>query len=390
MVAAAERAGEEVTAAGDATDPEVHVGEATWEIGGWTEVLGIPVPSFLLCGLRPSWHSLRVTCSRPEDAQDSADGDPTPRPPDHCGCVACGRQLAWPDHGYKAAAHQLQGEDVGTEFEAFSSPDAIAHQVVKMAREAGAALESMTWRFSNVRDACNFDVAVAFVRTVQVLAQQKPELAAVECVYHWTRKENARQIMENSLRVPGEVTADGRLVEVRHRQSYGRGIYAATDLNYGRSFGGKRPCVFLCLAVAGHVQEVCSRSTSINWADEWSVGSVRRGPLRMYRRSEQILPLFITDAANDAHLRPVAQHIAALIMRRVCDTQLAHGTPQRLNGELAASFNRYTGYQTQTLPARTISGSMLASSWCPVHAPAVWRVGQPVIAQSFQFLVGVG
>merc|ERR1712113_27451 len=129
--------------------------------------------------------------------------------------------------------------------------------------------------------------------------------------------ENARRIMENGLRVPGEVTSDGALVEVRHRESYGRGIYAATDMNFGRSFGGKTPCVFLCLAVAGQVQEVSSRSTSISWEDEHSAGSVRRGALRMYRRSDQVLPLFVTDARKDTWLRDRALRIMEFLMSKV-------------------------------------------------------------------------
>merc|ERR1712194_386537 len=86
-----------------------------------------------------------------------------------------------------------------------------------------------------------------------------------------------------------------------------------TEINFGRSFGGKSPCAFLCLGVAGQVQEVTSRTASIAWNDERAPGSVRRGALRMYRRSDQVLPLFVTDGTHDARLRLAVCGIIDLI-----------------------------------------------------------------------------
>lgn len=261
-------------------------------------------------------------------------------------CNICGRVIAQQEHADHVSAHHVHTADLEVQLWNASSPEAIAFQIVRIAREACTDLEGMTW-LGDVGDASNFDVAVSFMQLANALASQRQSLAEVERVYHWTQRENAILIIESGLRVPGEVTSDGTRVEVRHRESYGRGIYAATRLKYGQHYGGDRPCTFLCLALSGRVQQVSSRSIRIARADESFAGSVRRGPLRMYRRSDQLLPLFITDEAHNAQLMAVLQHIAGLVTRRLHSVPLVPAVFPK------PSEGRENACQAYLLPAST-------------------------------------
>ncbi|CAE7358909.1 Camk4 [Symbiodinium sp. CCMP2456] len=170
------------------------------------------------------------------------------------------------------------------------------------------------------REICNFDVAVAFVkRLLELKAEQDAEMQ-LEVVYHWTREENVATIVENNLRPPGAANADGTAVKVVNGEALGRGIYAATNIEFGRSYGFGLSCAFLCLAVPGivraekrsghrhrhgHPQGLCEGSDCY-----------RHGEVRVYRRSEHVLPLFFTDASQAARLKACAVEIAEFLISK--------------------------------------------------------------------------
>ncbi|CAE7942171.1 Camk4, partial [Symbiodinium sp. KB8] len=187
------------------------------------------------------------------------------------------------------------------------------------------AADSIIPRMNQPREICNFDVAVAFVkRLLELKAEQDAEMQ-LEVVYHWTREENVATIVENNLRPPGSANADGTAVKVLNGEALGRGIYAATNIEFGRSYGFGLSCAFLCLAVPGivraekrsghrhrhgHPQGLCKGSDCY-----------RHGEVRVYRRSEHVLPLFFTDAAQAARLKACAGEIAEFLISKGLGTK---------------------------------------------------------------------
>merc|ERR1712217_231319 len=162
------------------------------------------------------------------------------------------------------------------------------------------------------REVCNFDVAAAFVRQMQSLAHDEggAEWALPEIVYHWTREENIGRIVENNLRVAGQVNSDGSNVGQAHGAVYGHGIYAATDISFGRHYGHGAPCSILCLALPGRVLE--GRRLS----EQGSEHSLRHGAMRVYRHTDQLMPLFLTNPTNDAQARRSAEKVVDFLKQK--------------------------------------------------------------------------
>jgi hypothetical protein len=172
------------------------------------------------------------------------------------------------------------------------------------------ASDSVIPRATQPRDVCNFDVAIKFVNKLKdCVAQGLWYRCVIELVYHWTREENIQKIIENSLRVPGEANADGSSVTVVNGETYGRGIYAATDLAFGKRFGCGAPCAFLCLAISEVRAPLGTASTSKVPAPPENV--------RVYSSSSQLLPLFATNEAYDSQLRAKAERVADFLRKQL-------------------------------------------------------------------------
>jgi len=135
------------------------------------------------------------------------------------------------------------------ELSATSTPETAAMQMVEMVRTAGQGM--LPSSPSMATDVCNFDLAVGFVRELSFYCRLG--LPEIELVYHWTCERNLSSIVDNNLRVPGDTNADGSRIQTVNGAKYGRGIYAATDLSYGRPYGRGAPGALLCLALPGKV-----------------------------------------------------------------------------------------------------------------------------------------
>merc|ERR1719482_1141803 len=122
-----------------------------------------------------------------------------------------------------------------------------------MVRCAGAELELPGSLLGGleIADVCNFDLAVDFVH--ELILHCRAGRDTIELVYHWTREKNIDTIVNNNLRVPGETNADGSHVQTANGDKYGCGIYAASDISYGRCYGHGAHGALLCLAIPGRV-----------------------------------------------------------------------------------------------------------------------------------------
>eukprot|EP00928_Gymnodinium_smaydae_P043030 TRINITY_DN28921_c0_g1_i1.p1 TRINITY_DN28921_c0_g1~~TRINITY_DN28921_c0_g1_i1.p1 ORF type:complete len:559 (+),score=82.98 TRINITY_DN28921_c0_g1_i1:87-1763(+) len=168
-------------------------------------------------------------------------------------------------------------------------------------------------RTDQAREVCNFDVALAFVRKLKSCkdsSSTRENVRPLEIVYHYTREENVDKIVDNNLKVPGSKNADGTKVDVKNGSVYGRGIYAATDMHYGQNFGAGLKCAFMCLAIPGRVAEARNKLTA-------SYDSFQQGQLRVYGKSEQLLPLFFTDTQHSSTLETRALEIAVLLETKI-------------------------------------------------------------------------
>lgn len=191
------------------------------------------------------------------------------------------------------------------ELQSSSTPAALAMQVVACARRSGDKLPG-TWQSAS--DVCNFDAAVPFVEEMRRLEARGVNLE-IEIVYHWTRAENLASIVDNSLRLPGDANADGSRVAMAHGQRYGRGIYTATELELGRAYGRGAAAALVCLALPG------------DRAEDGRLGpgadSLAHGSLRVYRSSEQLLPLFLTDLEHGERTARAARKVADLLQTQL-------------------------------------------------------------------------
>mmetsp|Transcript_65745 Transcript_65745/g.118456 ORF Transcript_65745/g.118456 Transcript_65745/m.118456 type:complete len:777 (+) Transcript_65745:87-2417(+) len=176
------------------------------------------------------------------------------------------------------------------------------------------AADSVIPRMNRAREVCNFDVAMAFVKNMKAVCQehaQRGSVGRLELVYHYTKEENVQKIVENNLKTPGEKNADGSTIPVANGEVYGRGIYASTDMTFSKSFGVGLNCAFMCLALPGRQGKTAK--VRIIKADE---DSLAFGQLRLFKNSEQLLPLFFTDGERATVLEDCARKIASFLEER--------------------------------------------------------------------------
>eukprot|EP00913_Durusdinium_trenchii_P013736 g12897.t1 len=227
------------------------------------------------------------------------------------------------------AAHQMHEKMLDEDLKSSTSEVDITAQIVEMARSGGSGLpgnRSVSWdppyqcwapekvaeasvipRMNQPREVCNFDVALEFVKRLRSLKHRSSQSTRLEVVYHWTREENVNKIIDARM-----------LSSPRNGEAFGRGIYASTDVNYGRAYGAGLSCGFLCLAFPGHMgrtphgkgipKRLCKKDDCY-----------QQGSLRVYRSSEQVLPLFFTDLPTAPRLSEVAQTIARVLRERVLE-----------------------------------------------------------------------
>jgi len=226
-------------------------------------------------------------------------------------CEECGRLVPYEEYG----VHQAMHNDLGTALQRkqlFNEPDGIALLILEIVREASTSLPDS---FDTAREICNFDVAVPFVRKMLSFCRQLGVAAAQpEIVYHWTKKEHIQSIVENNLKAPGEVNVDGSNVKTVHGAVYGKGIYAATDMSYGKAYGYGTPSALLCLALPGSIQK---GGKLTNGCD-----SLQGGALRVYADSSQLLPLFLTNSGNEQQVRKVAKQVAELLVSQLRESDV--------------------------------------------------------------------
>lgn len=189
------------------------------------------------------------------------------------------------------------------------TPESLSMQLVEMVRCAAEDLPTI-----EIMEVCNFDLAVGFVR--EFLFHFAAGHEKIEVVYHWTREANINTIIDNNLRVPGDVNSDGSRIQTANGERYGRGIYAATDLNYGRHYGRGARGAFLCLALPGVFRHGRRRVDQLLSTGKLP-DSICDGPLRVYRSSAQLLPLFVTDEKHEEQLRAAAFRVSKFLQCQV-------------------------------------------------------------------------
>ena len=288
-------------------------------------------------------------------------------------CGVCGALMALQDLEDHQAAHRIHQELLDAEFESSTSAVNVTARIVEMARKGGSGLpgnrSSVTqgdqvlarwsdghwyagrvlhtlpgkhhigwdppydwWgsediaasavlpRMNQPREVCNFDVALAFVERLSSGREED-----IEIIFHWTREENVNKIIENNLRAPGERNADGTAVTMLNGKAFGQGIYAATNINFGRSFGCGNPCAFLCLAASGRTQKCRKHAVQLASGHD----CLKHDQLRVYRSSEQLLPLFFTDDSHARNLAQCAQDIADVVIQFICGPAEASSRKRR-------------------------------------------------------------
>jgi len=213
-------------------------------------------------------------------------------------CDQCGQQIAWSEYGAHVAAHEAAYRMEDDRLQCSHEPDDIALQVVAMVREQGRGLDGG-------RDICNFDVVARFVRQMHDFGNVE---TAAEIVYHWTREENIGSIEQNNLRVAGEKVGTTQ-IPMAHGAVHGQGIYAATDINYGVTYGRGATQALLCLALPGVILE--GNKLPADGPD-----SLRKGAMRVYRKSSQLLPLFLTDRTSSHQAHQAAKRVAEFMQAR--------------------------------------------------------------------------
>lgn len=197
------------------------------------------------------------------------------------------------------------------------TPVSLAMQMVEMVRCASEEIDLPLVGRWHVADVCNFDLVVGFVN--EFFSHYASERKSIELVYHWTHEKNIDAIVNNNLRVPGEMNVDGSTITVANGDKYGRGIYAATDIGYGRRYGQGAPGALLCLALPGHTLEGRKRIDAL-LPSGCLPDSIADGSVRVYRSSAQLLPLFITDETHDHHVREAALNASAFLMKQAAQT----------------------------------------------------------------------
>jgi len=234
-------------------------------------------------------------------------------------------------------------------------------------------------RMDQAREVCNFDVALAFVKKLKSMKASiiKEKFQDLELVYHWTREENVHKIVENNLRAPGAVNSDGTKVELKNGAAYGAGIYAATNMRFGQSYGGGLSCAFLCLAIPGrraNAQKLKPRDDSL-----------QHGELRVFKTSDQLLPLFFTDSQRAHSLEECAMKILKHLRTKLLGLPAEEAVDGINVGTVVEVFDSGFWYRAKVSKFNAHNGTYDVA-WTPpfhryppyhgVNAKSVRRLGQ--------------
>merc|ERR1712007_63848 len=228
-------------------------------------------------------------------------------------CLTCGANVALKDFATHVASHEeewhIDDLKVARKLATFREPAAITLQAVEMVQRAGFGRKEIV----------NFDVFLAFVQEMQV---NKGICGGggqniIEVVYHWTSDQSKHSIVKNGLRTNN----DGSAVRCTNGASYGSGIYAAVTLEHGRICGKGASSALLCLALPGK-QAALSNVRALKQGED----SLKHEQVRVYRKSCQLVPLFLVDKENERRARDAAQHVMRFLktskhrIHRKCET----------------------------------------------------------------------
>lgn len=193
----------------------------------------------------------------------------------------------------------------------------------------------------------NYDHALRFLeRHAQELAASPRHAARILVVYHGTGQQNFSKIVDGNLKVPGGGSG------VRHATDngyYGKGVYTTPDVNLalGYARGG---CVFVCLALPGRQfsASLHDRGKACRAGYDSHYGG--HGKELVFFSSNQLLPVFLVDAAQagraSAGANAAIDTIAAAtgnkkVRGKSCVKATPRGAPEQqewlASGEQAAS-----------------------------------------------------
>eukprot|EP00928_Gymnodinium_smaydae_P043347 TRINITY_DN29063_c0_g1_i1.p1 TRINITY_DN29063_c0_g1~~TRINITY_DN29063_c0_g1_i1.p1 ORF type:complete len:653 (+),score=115.54 TRINITY_DN29063_c0_g1_i1:268-1959(+) len=218
-------------------------------------------------------------------------------------CEVCGEEVPWSQYSTHVAAHREQQQAREQSRLALScEPAEVALQLVALVRREADLIDGG-------RDICNFDVADGFVRQMHAFGGDGDfPKATAEIVYHWTREENLSSIIDVNLRVAGEPAQDGSRIPRAHGAAHGSGIYAAADIAFGARYGHGATEALLCLALPGNVLTAGKLHEGYD--------SLRKGNLRVYRSSSQLLPLFLTTIEKNTAAQQAAERVSQFLRDR--------------------------------------------------------------------------
>jgi hypothetical protein len=140
----------------------------------------------------------------------------------------------------------------------------------------------------------NVDHATEFLkRHERELEASAQRMATVLVVYHGTKKENLRKIMDGNLKVP-----DGRqVVHTTDQGWYGKGVYTAPRMETAQAYAANGP-MFVCLALPGRQYQACDglsdqgQPLKAGYDSHFGGG----GSELVFFHADQLLPVFIAEA----------------------------------------------------------------------------------------------
>lgn len=143
-------------------------------------------------------------------------------------------------------------------------------------------------------------------------------------------------------------------------------------MRYAKEFGRGARCAFLCLALPGSPSPKGLGTLGCN-AD-----SLTFGTLRVYRASEQLFPLFVTDEKHEDAARKSAQKIADFLKERV-----PHSGNDPAVGDAVRAESDGCWYDGIASARR---GGVFDISWSPpyAHSPTATNVCRSRVRRSFK------
>jgi len=244
-------------------------------------------------------------------------------------CLTCGANVALKDFATHVASHEdewhIDDLKVVRKLATFRDPAAITLQAVEMVQRAGFGRKEIV----------NFNVFLAFVQEMQrnkgISGGEGQNI--IEIVYHWSIDQSKHRIVKNGL----QTNNDGSIVQCTYGAAYGSGIYTAVNLEHGRNCGKGASSVLLCLALPGK-QAALSSARALKQGED----SLKHEQVRVYRKSCQLVPLFLVDKEDERRARDAAQQVMRFLkiskhrIHRKCetsnptsDTRICTGWPSR-------------------------------------------------------------